>query len=138
MMKTAAPVLALAALVLVSCSDGAERRPETVARDVTPSVSATVTVPASTAQDAGDTIEVEVRGGKLVKAPGTVDVQRGEHVTLTVTADVADEVHLHGYDLSVEAVPGRQATLEFLADIPGRFEAELENVHMTLVEFQVR
>ena len=33
---------------------------------------------------------------------GRVPVAAGEHVTLSVTGDVADEEHVHGYDLDAE------------------------------------
>ncbi|NUR98531.1 MAG: hypothetical protein HOV67_25155 [Kribbellaceae bacterium] len=55
-----------------------------------------------------------------------------------MTTDVADELHLHGYDLEKETVPGKPATIEFDASIPGEFEAELHHTHLTVVEFEVR
>jgi hypothetical protein len=36
-----------------------------------------------------------------------------------VTADRADEVHLHGYDRKVDIEPGTPAVLEFQADTRG-------------------
>ena len=61
----------------------------------------------------------------------------GTEVRLEVTADRADEVHLHGYDRKVDLQPGRPAVLEVRADTPGVFEVELEEAGMKLVELQV-
>ncbi len=72
-----------------------------------------------------------------VKGPGRVRVPLGEMVVLTVTADVADEVHLHGYDHFADVAPGQPAVLRFEASIPGVFEAELEGSRLELVLIEV-
>lgn len=65
-----------------------------------------------------------------------VKVPLGSDVRLEVTADQADEVHLHGYDRKVDIEPGTPAVLEFQAANPGVFEVELEAA-LKLVELQV-
>jgi len=82
----------------------------------------------------GDTVTVTVEG---IPAPGRVDVAIGAMVRLTVSADAADEAHLHGYDLTGEVTPDAPAVIEFIADIPGIFEVEFEASHRLLVELQV-
>ena len=62
----------------------------------------------------------------------------GSDVVVTVTSDVADEVHLHGYDLSADVAPGAPATIRFEANAPGRFEIELENTGVQIAELEVR
>lgn len=64
-------------------------------------------------------------------------VKLGEPVTIRVTVDVADEVHVHGYDLAKAVKPGEPLTIDFAADIPGQFEVELESAHVKLFEFEV-
>jgi hypothetical protein len=59
-------------------------------------------------------------------------------VVVTVTSDVADEVHLHGYDLSADVAPGAPATIRFEANAAGRFEIELENTGVQIAELEVR
>ena len=59
-------------------------------------------------------------------------------VVITVTSDVADEVHVHGYDLMADVAPGAPATIRFTADAPGRFEIELENTGVQIAELEVR
>jgi hypothetical protein len=47
-------------------------------------------------------------------------------------------VHVHGYDLTVDTVPGQPVTVEFTADIPGVFEVELEESKLPLTRLQVQ
>lgn len=64
--------------------------------------------------------------------PKSVEVKQGQKVVLKITADIADEAHLHGYDLSKALVPGQSVTIEFTADKTGRFDLELENLGKSL------
>lgn len=92
----------------------------------------------ATPTSAGRRIEVQVAGGKLAGDTGRVPVTTGEHVTLVVTSDVADEVHLHGYDLEARLSPGQPAELAFDATIPGVFEVELHESGTVLLSLQVQ
>lgn len=87
--------------------------------------------------EAGTVIEVTVADGR-VEGPGRVRVALGSEVTVRVTSDVADEVHLHGYDETEDVGAGETVTLRFSADIPGVFEVELEGAGLELVELEVR
>jgi hypothetical protein len=88
-------------------------------------------------QDAGQHIDVTVAAGRVSGDTGRVPVPLGQTVTLTVTGDAADEVHLHGYDLTAPVAPGQPATLTFVADVPGVFEAELHDAGTVLLTLQV-
>lgn len=72
-------------------------------------------------------------------APATdhVSVARDAEVHLTVTSDVADEVHLHGYDLSVDLEEGVAGSIDFTADVAGIFEIELEASTLHLIDLEV-
>ena len=65
-------------------------------------------------------------------------VDKGETVVLVVSSDVADELHLHGYDLSQPVAAGGTARLKVDATIPGRFELELEERGVQVAELTVR
>ena len=67
----------------------------------------------------------------------TKDVPLGQEVTLNVTSDVADEVHVHGYDKKADVEAGGSVSITFIADIPGQFEVELEDAHLKIVELRV-
>jgi hypothetical protein len=56
-----------------------------------------------------------------------VTVGKGRRVILIVTSDVADHVHLHGYDVMRDVAPGSPARLAFTATIVGTVEVELED-----------
>jgi hypothetical protein len=59
-------------------------------------------------------------------------------VAIVVGSDVADEVHLHGYDKMIDVAPGKPARLAFVASIPGRFEVELEDRGLQVADIEVR
>jgi hypothetical protein len=82
-------------------------------------------------------VRVTVRGG--VPAGGMVreSVGKGDRVVLVVRSDVADEVHLHGYDLSRDVEAGEQTRIAFRATIAGRFEVELEERGVPIAELTV-
>jgi predicted small lipoprotein YifL len=82
-------------------------------------------------------VRVTVRGG--VPAGGVVreTVDKGDRVVLVVRSDVADEVHLHGYDLSRDVEAGGQARIPFRATVAGRFEVELEERGVPIAELTV-
>lgn len=76
---------------------------------------------------------VELRAGEVVRYA----VPLGSRVELVVASDLADEVHLHGYDRSSFVTAGATTTLRFTADQPGVFEVELENAGVPLGEIAV-
>jgi hypothetical protein len=64
-------------------------------------------------------------------------VNKGDRVLLVVKSDVADEIHLHGYDLSRDVMAGGTARLPFTATLPGRFEVELESRGVQIADLTV-
>ena len=107
----------------------------------TPPQAAGASAPASStaaATGAADQrIEVQVSGGRVHGDTGRVPVAAGSHVTLVVNSDVADEVHVHGYDVEQELSPGQPAEIVLDATIPGVFEVELHEAGTTLLSLQV-
>jgi len=93
--------------------------------------------PTASQHHGADAIEVTVADGAVQPAPTTYDVHLGDQVTIEVTSDVAEEVHVHGYDRSVDLEAGAPGTMTFTADIPGVFEAELEGTGLELLELKV-
>ena len=64
-------------------------------------------------------------------------VSQGDRVVLVVKSDVADEIHLHGYDKSTDVTAGGTARLPFTATLPGRFEVELESRGVQIADLTV-
>lgn len=115
--------------------------PETVVPPNTSAPAATTTTSSptlvtTTTETPGLRIEIVVSSG-TVEAPQRPVVARGDLVTIVVVSDTIDEVHVHGYDLFADIGPEAPTTIEFMADIPGIFEVELESSHLLLLELEV-
>ena len=82
-------------------------------------------------------IEVTYDQGQVIVADDRIDIGRGDEVTLTIESDVADHVHIHGYDLFVDVGPEAAASITFTADIPGVFEVEFEDSATLITELVV-
>jgi hypothetical protein len=67
---------------------------------------------------------IEIKGGKPVGGVQDIKVTKGDQVTIVVSADAEDDIHLHGYDIEKPVEPGKPATFKFTADIEGIFEIE--------------
>ena len=106
----------------------------------TTSEQVTTEAPPPTTTAAPETVEINyvVVGGQPQGGIARDSVAQGRNVVITVTSDVADEVHVHGYDLMADVAPGEPATISFTADAPGRFEIELENTGVQIAELEVR
>jgi hypothetical protein len=102
------------------------------------SSSAAPTSDAAPRAAAGQRIEVQVSGGQASGDTGRVPVPLGTAVTLVVTSDAADEMHVHGYDLTADLAPGQPAELAFDATTPGVFEVELHDAGTVLLTLQVQ
>lgn len=83
------------------------------------------------------TVSVRVAGGRPVGGIARPKLKKGQSVVLVVRSDIADEVHLHGYDISRRVRAGGVVRIAFLAKIPGRFEVELEKSGIQLAELTV-
>ena len=53
-----------------------------------------------------------------------IEAAKGDTVRFVVSADAADEIHLHGYDLYRDTAPGKPARFGFKANIEGVFDIE--------------
>jgi cytoskeletal protein RodZ len=67
----------------------------------------------------------------------TVSFKKNEQVVLKVRSDVADEIHVHGYDLKKDVTKGGSVTFTFKATIEGRFEVELEDAGTQIANLEV-
>lgn len=95
------------------------------------------TTPVAPGESAEGVIELSIVGGDVEGGVRREKVKQGSQVTLRVTSDVADELHVHTYDLKVDLVPGQSADLTFLARIPGVHEVELEERLKKVLELEV-
>jgi hypothetical protein len=84
------------------------------------------------------TIDIQIKGGKPVGGIARAKAKKGQQVVLVVHSDVADEVHVHGYDLHRDVEAGGTARIAFKAKITGVFEAELESRKLQILELTVK
>jgi hypothetical protein len=127
---------AAGALVLAGC--GGSKSSSSTEPSTTGSTPPTASPATTTAVPKATVIPIRIKDGKPVGGITRADVKKGQLVDLVVHSDVADEVHLHGYDLHQDVEPGGTARIRFQAKIPGVFEAELEKRKLQILELTVR
>ena len=91
-----------------------------------------------TMADANVSLMAEFANGEIsVDGDDRINVSVGDIVAISVTSDVSDEAHLHGYDLFTEVHPGDSSMMLFTADTPGKFELEFETSGTFVLELVV-
>lgn len=98
---------------------------------------ATMVEVAGEVEPAALAISIGLSGGTVDVADDRYEVARHGIVELTVMSDIAEEVHVHGYDIRRTIEAGVTTTMRFPADIPGVFEVELEDSGLPLFELIV-
>ena len=83
-------------------------------------------------------MRIEVAENGVAGGPVRATVKQNRRVVLVVRSALADEIHLHGYDLSADVEAGGTARISFEATIPGTFEIELESRGLQIGELTVR
>lgn len=139
--RAAGPIaLATACVLLTGCGtdeDDASAAPTVSTTTAPPSASVAPPSPTPSPDDA-QVVDVTVAGGEVTGAEPRTQVEVGTKVRLTITSDVADEVHVHGYDLTERLTVGQAVSVEFVADQPGIFEVELHDAGTILTRLQVQ
>lgn len=108
--------------------------PVTASPDTVPTTTGGTPEPTST--PGLDAVEIEVEEGR-VEGPDQITVATGDRVVMEVETDVADHVHVHGYDVLRDLPANQKVTISFRATIPGVFEIELEDTGVLLTRLEV-
>lgn len=127
-------------LLVAACGSGSSTTAATGATTTTSSSSTTTETVSGTTTTTTANIEVpriKVEDGVKTEGLDTISVRVGETVRFEVESDVADEIHVHGYDISFEITPDEEVLVEFVADATGIFEVELERLEVHLVDIEV-
>ena len=135
--------LLAAGFALASCGSDDDATVETTTR-TQPTIPTTTDATTATTVVEGTTdvrvrvVRVRVVGGAPQGGIVRETVQEGDRVVLVVTSDVADHVHLHGYDIMRDVAAGGTARIRFRATVPGRFEVELEDRGVQIADVTVQ
>ena len=86
---------------------------------------------------AGTVPTIVVKNGKPVGGIQTLEYKKGDQIHFKVESDVADEIHVHGYDKHQDVKAGGSVEFDFPATIEGVFEAELEARKEQIIELRV-
>ena len=136
----ASAALLLAGFGLAACGGGSNG-------EATQTTATETTATETTTQTTTETIEVPgaVLTSVAIRVVGGVPkggivrktAKQGDRVVIVVTSDVADEVHVHGYDLMRDVAAGGTVRIPFQANVPGRFEIELESRGVQIADLTV-
>ena len=141
---SAAALCLLATLSLSACGGDDQEEPSGAPSptvSVTPDPAETAEEPSAAASptpDDAQAVSVTVAGGEVTGDTGPVVVPVGTTVRLSVTSDAADEVHVHGFELTSAVSPGQATQLELVADRAGEVEVELHDAATVLTRLRVQ
>ena len=143
-MKAArATTLVIATLVVAGCGGGSsstaeQTTSESTVETTTAPVATTPAKPKSKPKPSVRRIVIVVDQGRPRGGIKRPKLERGEKVVLVVRADVGEEIHVHGYELTRAVTPGRAARIPITARLAGRFEVELHRPDALLAVLEVR
>jgi hypothetical protein len=142
--KVAVVVLALAAAIVLFVVLGNDDDSDEPA---TTQASQTTSVPDEGGEDeekpeqekkpAEEVPRITIVGGQPQGGVQELEFTAGDEVRFEVDSDVAEHVHVHGYDVIQDVTPGKPAVFAFPADVEGVFEVELEDSHVPIAEITV-
>jgi hypothetical protein len=93
---------------------------------------------ATRTQPAAPTVPtIRVVDGRPQGGVRKLSFEKGERIRFRVRSNAADEVHVHGYDMTKAIPAGGSALFSFEATIEGRFEVELHEAGSQLAELEV-
>ena len=87
----------------------------------------------------GLTVDVTIANGQVTPTNATLQSKVREQITLRVTSDATDELHVHStpdHKFQVAAAPNQ--TFQFSVDVPGNVEVELHHLNRTIATIQVQ
>lgn len=95
--------------------------------------------PSSTVTPAAPVLDVTIADGTVTPTNAELSARVGEPITIDVTSDTADELHVHAVpEHEFEVKPAAGQHFRFTVDVPGRVEVELHHLNRTVAVIQVR
>ena len=92
-----------------------------------------------TSTGGGLSVDVTIADGQVTPANVVLQATIRQPITLHVTSDAADELHVHSVpDHKFEVAAAANQTFEFSVDVPGNVDVELHRLDRTVATIQVR
>jgi hypothetical protein len=90
------------------------------------------------AGSAGLTIDITIAHGQVTPANATMQATVRQPITLHVTSDATDELHVHSVpDHKFEVAAAPNQTFQFSVDVPGSVDVELHHLDRTVATIHV-
>lgn len=126
---------AAGALLLVGCGSDDDAEP-----GVSPAATASAPSAEPTEEAAeGVQVDITIADGAVSPQGERVEVGVGEPVTISVTSDAVDEIHVHSDpDVTIDVEAGGSAEETFTIDTPGQVAVESHELGVTIVQLVVR
>ncbi len=119
-----------AALLIAGCGGDTG----TVSSSPNPSPSTSVEKPSG-----AFVVDIAIKDGKVTPQGDRVDVEVGQKVTLHITSDAHDTIHVHSEpEHEYEIGPGDDVEKSFTIDTPGQVAVEAHHLDATIVQLVVR
>jgi hypothetical protein len=84
-------------------------------------------------------VDIAVKDGKVTPQGDRVDVQVGQKVTLHITSDAEEAIHVHSEpEHEYEVGPGDDVEKSFTIDTPGQIAVEAHHLDVTIAQLVVR
>lgn len=145
-MRRGWPIVVVAALVVwvtAGCGGSKNTGGSTSSSTQTTSsvASSTGTLPSGSQQPPAGaaTFDVTISHGQVTPTNATWQAKVGQPITVRVTSDAADELHVHtspDHEFEVAAAPNQVFT--FTDDVPGSVDIELHHLDKTVATLQVQ
>ena len=131
-------VVAVVGFIVLKPDEGSKKQSSEPSAATTPTTSTAKGRTTPPAQPPSPPVaNVQVRDGKPVGGVRKLEFEKGETVEFFVTSDVADHVHVHGYDLMKDVTPGKRVRFKFKGNLDGQYEVELEDSQVEIASLRV-
>ena len=134
-------VLIAAVLLLAGCGGSSDESDaaEPAATTTTTTSAAPSPAPSDESSDEGVVVDIQIKDGKATPQGDRVEATVGEPITLKITSDADEEIHVHSEpEHSYEVAPGDSVTETFTIDTPGQIAVEAHHLDVTIVQLVVR
>jgi heme/copper-type cytochrome/quinol oxidase subunit 2 len=88
---------------------------------------------------AGLVVDITIAKGQVTPSNARLAAKVSQPITLHVTSDSADELHVHSVpDHKFQVAAVADQTFQFTVDVPGNVDVELHHLDRTVATIQVR